>query len=465
METTEENNGQTCQTGVPHKGEVPEGTHEVERRIEDGEDGVAKQSDHTQGVIEGKTPKELLRVATTVIKDMREFAVDKSTKLSMARQVQIMRMIDELDAIFVEINLQMAVATERQDILSDIKGLLENKAAAAPIVESVAVTNKQENKKEQHRSTLPEDKEWTEVRAKKRAKNKGSGAPPTKSTEHETEKHKKKEEEGKAKKLTYSSVIKRAAKQTRVSNDKVVLLYPREGADLKKEEMIRKIKPVENKLHINAVRQTRGGGLLVLTNDAESADVIRKAMTESAQVKNPGYNTEPRVLIYDVPKSMKPDEIQQSVHAQNTFEGVTHEDFKRLFKPLRVCPKKRDRNHDTNNWIVAVSGEIRNNLIKSGHVYILDRRCKVRDYVPLTVCYKCCRLGHLARTCKMEETCKHCGKIGHKYKKCPTRGDPPTCINCREAKRPSNHAVGSRNCPELKAALLRSARHVGNVAC
>ncbi|KAL1116401.1 hypothetical protein AAG570_004875 [Ranatra chinensis] len=238
------------------------------------------------------------------------------------------------------------------------KGLLEKRAAEAPILESVT--------EEQQRSTVPEDKEWIEVRNKKKTKKMGSDTQHTKRPEQEKVEQKRKEEGNRASKLTYSSVIKRATKHTKVSDDKVVLLCP-------KEEVVKKIKPVENKLHINAVRKTRGGGLLVLTNDAKSADVIRKAMTESAQVKKPGYNTEPRVLIYDVPKSMKPDEIQQSVHAQNTFEGVTHKEFKRLFQPLRVCTKKLDRNPDTNNWVVAVSGAIRNNLQNGRNLQALQQ--------------------------------------------------------------------------------------------
>ena len=69
--------------------------------------------------------------------------------------------------------------------------------------------------------------------------------------------------------------------------------------------------------------------------------------------------------------------------------------------------------------------------------------------------------NHKHNECKGEETCPHCaGK--HKMKECTAAASEHKCINCitynrynKKEKINKNHSALSKDCPSLKAILIR----------
>jgi len=69
--------------------------------------------------------------------------------------------------------------------------------------------------------------------------------------------------------------------------------------------------------------------------------------------------------------------------------------------------------------------------------------------------------NHKHNECKGEETCPHCaGK--HKMKECTAAASEHICINCinynrynKKEKINKNHSALSKDCPSLKAILIR----------
>ena len=70
----------------------------------------------------------------------------------------------------------------------------------------------------------------------------------------------------------------------------------------------------------------------------------------------------------------------------------------------------------------------------------------------VTQCYKCYRLGHIARSCPAPEAiCGNCGKGGHLARDCE---EPTKCVNCRGPHRSGDHACGQYQ-QQLKKLISR----------
>lgn len=84
-------------------------------------------------------------------------------------------------------------------------------------------------------------------------------------------------------------------------------------------------------------------------------------------------------------------------------------------------------------------------LAKAGKFYIGWQSCHFRDYQPITRCYQCQRYGHIAKHCRNQVACSHCG-AAHAFKDCSNTTSKPACVNCTGGQ--NSHSSASNQCPE-----------------
>ncbi|KOC58583.1 hypothetical protein WH47_08616 [Habropoda laboriosa] len=110
------------------------------------------------------------------------------------------------------------------------------------------------------------------------------------------------------------------------------------------------------------------------------------------------------MIIYEVPNAQGEKETFDAIAEQN-FEG---EDRQKFLKQAKLAFKTGQKNKENSNWILEVSRELREILIKKERLYIGWRCCKAHDYVVATRCYKCQGYGHTSKYCRSSaDTCGH----------------------------------------------------------
>lgn len=107
----------------------------------------------------------------------------------------------------------------------------------------------------------------------------------------------------------------------------------------------------------------------------------------------------PRILIYDVDRSLEDDEIIQCIYQQKLEEqGITMAERNKGF---RVCYKTGRRDQDVVNIVAEVDCKIREVLLEAGRVYIEFAACRVVDQRAITRCFWCQGYGHVTKVCKI----------------------------------------------------------------
>lgn len=109
--------------------------------------------------------------------------------------------------------------------------------------------------------------------------------------------------------------------------------------------------------------------------------------------------------------------------------------------------------------VYETTPEIRNILMKEERVYIDYDRCRVKDFLDVTCCYRCQVYGHIGRSCmEKDPMCSHC-TCNHDCKYCNNKNDPEVCGACKRLNKESAYSVNSRECPAyIRAAEVRISR-------
>ncbi|KAJ8887801.1 hypothetical protein PR048_014019, partial [Dryococelus australis] len=226
---------------------------------------------------------------------------------------------------------------------------------------------------------------------------------------------------------------------------RTILVYPKEG-EYQSEETKAKLKTldlVKEQLLIKNVHQVSKGDVLLEAEDEQTLLKLRNAqrMEELGQRVADPKKRRPKFIIYDVLREYDGPEFMETLRPQIfSAAQITDEEVR---KNASVCFRTGPRDREVVNLVLEVTPPLRKLLIDCGTLFIGFQRCKVRDYVMPTRCYKCQGYGHIKEKCKGQFVCPHCSEKGHKFSECKVKDAMPKCANCvRDKHRDCFHPVG-----------------------
>lgn len=212
------------------------------------------------------------------------------------------------------------------------------------------------------------------------------------------------------------------------------------------------VSPTEQSLNIRNIRNIQGNGILIETPNKRDITALmadQKLKAAGFVVETPAKKN-PRIIILDVPKLNSEEDTMETIAEQNL-----NLEEKQLFRrQSKLAFKTGDKKKESCNWVLETSKEVRNMLLKKSELYIGWTRCRLKDYIVATRCYKCQSFGHTSKYCKsITDTCGHCGTAGHAYKACPNLKKQAVCTNCKRNGRPHDHDIRDKSCPAYEAAI------------
>lgn len=210
-------------------------------------------------------------------------------------------------------------------------------------------------------------------------------------------------------------------------------------------------------VRVKAVRKTRSGGIAVETVSECDLKKVRecKKLSEIGMSVEEPRKIGPKVIVFDVPCEMTSEEVLNELYVKNLSECVSEKEFK---ERVRVVNRSNKKDANVGNIILEVSVKMFNELMKEGRMYMGWRACKMKEYVNVLRCHKCCAFGHMARECKEKESvCQKCGECGHLRFACKKS---ECCRNCKIKGKRSDHSVMSQECPEYVRMVARERERI-----
>lgn len=199
---------------------------------------------------------------------------------------------------------------------------------------------------------------------------------------------------------------------------------------------------------VSKIRKTAKGELLLQLNKqtSEEAKNIKEAMEkvlqETATVKS--LCQRKAIECRDLDEITTEEDIISSIKEHMPdITGIQKADI-----------KMRNRSDGTQTAIITMAAVDANKMIKVGHLRVGWVRCRVRERLAPTRCYKCLDFGHTASHCASTTDrtglCLRCGLKGHMAKNCSAK---PKCLICKPDEKGGNdHATGCFQCPAYKRA-------------
>ncbi|XP_039313845.1 uncharacterized protein LOC105203452 [Solenopsis invicta] len=252
----------------------------------------------------------------------------------------------------------------------------------------------------------------------------------------------------------YQAIKKPVKERSTISGKEVVLIKPEtEAEDLRtnkeiKEQVIKSLRHVKERLKIRSIKQMRRKGLIIEVDSKKDVEALSKVDLSKKQLKiEQPKKFLPSLIVYDVEKELKEDEILQNLINKN-FDHLSDVELDKLKEVVKVRYRYRNRENRL-NWIIQMPGKYLSYIVNKGRVYMQWQTYRAREYINISRCFKCHSHGHVAKICtNPDQLCEICGSKEHLKKECD-KTEEPRCMNCIRTRRKENrHSVRSKDCPE-----------------
>lgn len=176
------------------------------------------------------------------------------------------------------------------------------------------------------------------------------------------------------------------------------------------------------------------GDLRITPGDDRTAEALRELEREGKVGIREVNQSWPKVMIFDVDKEIKEEEIARTIRSQNSETGLEEGEECKGMKPLF---KKGPREGDTTWWVCEVAPEVYKRIVRR-RLFIGMMLCRIVEFVDVVQCRGCLGFGHMEAKCARKRIiCGYCAKEGHRVQSCEKVGKP-RCFNCGSGQ-PADH--------------------------
>lgn len=205
------------------------------------------------------------------------------------------------------------------------------------------------------------------------------------------------------------------------------------------------------------IRPIKGGAVIIESHTKSQQEKLRKALGPQTDLTIKEFNkTEPMFMVTGIEKGYSDEELVTELISQNP--DVQSILTSKNSQQIEVVTRKTCRNPTKENVILRAHPNVAKWFLKKEIINFDLLATHIQEYVPLTMCFKCCGFGHVAKYCKRKECCHKCGEE-HMGKDCTkTKLDCPNCSLMGYTER--YHSARDRNCPAYKRKLDKTRQYI-----